>query len=236
MKLNSNENRTIKIHIDKQKNEFILEKKNEIEKENIMNSVNLNQSNGSIRTTEYSSESGEVRSKYKVENYKKYNNRQNIINDNNKNNINKNIIICDSIKNNSKKSKNDLKSKNNKKAPKFEIFQSEYLNKNNSNVKAPKIPLIYDYNFNINNYTNQDKIGDKGCLKKLNNNKNYNTTEEYKKIACIPHDKLLHLCIDNTLYLDKNKDEKNFYEISVTQRIKHKFLTIVYITPKTKMK
>ena len=233
MKMNLNENITIKTHIDKAKNEFILEKKNEIEKENLMNCVNLNQSNGSIRTTEYSSESGEVRSKYKNENYKNYNNRQNTINDNNKNIINKNIIICDSIKNNKKKSKIDLKNQKNKKAPKFEVFQSEYLNKNNSNVKAPKIPLIYDYNFNINNNTNQGNIGDKECLKNINNNK-CNKNEDYQKIACIPHDKLLHICVGDDLYLNKN--DKNYNEISITQRNKHKYLTIVYFIPKTKKK
>ena len=234
MKMDLKENIIIKVPIDKPRNEYILEKKNIIEKENLMNYINLNKSIGSTRTTEYSSESGEVISKYKIGNNKLNINKQNTISDNNKNSINKNIIIFDSNKFNNDKSKNDIKNNKNKKAPKLDIYPSEYLNKNNANSKAPKIPLIYDYNFNINNYTNQDKIGDKGYLKKLNNNKEYNTSEEYQKIACIPHDKLLHLCTDNTLYLDKNKDEKNFNEISVTQRIKHKFLTIVYITPKKK--
>ena len=98
MKMDLNEKLTNELNLDKSKNEYLIEKKNKIGKENNKNSINLNQSNGSIRTTEYSSESGEVISKYISDSYKINNNNQKTNNDIFKNNINKNIIICDTTK------------------------------------------------------------------------------------------------------------------------------------------
>ena len=53
---------------------------------------------------------------------------------------------------------------------------------------------------------------------------------KYKKISIIPSDKLSHLCVNESMFITQKK--KNYNEISVTQRNKHKFLTIIYITPK----
>ena len=229
MKMDLNEKLTNELNLDKSKNEYLIEKKNKIGKENNKNSINLNQSNGSIRTTEYSSESGEVISKYISDSYKINNNNQKTNNDIFKNNINKNIIICDTTKKEVNINKNNINNNKSKKAPKFEEYKSEYLNKSNTNIKTPKIPFIYDTNFKLEHYTNQDEIGDQEYLKPLNNNK-YNKSEEYKKILKIPHDKLLHICINENFYINKNKN--NYNKISVTQRSKYKFLTIIYVSPK----
>ena len=65
---------------------------------------------------------------------------------------------------------------------------------------------------------------------KKNDIDTYNENKEYKRIQRIQHDKLSHLIINENLYINKN--QKNYNKMSVTKRIKHKFLTIIYITPK----
>ena len=59
------------INIDKINNKnYYLEINSKIYHKNIINNINKNQSNGSIKTTEYSSESGEIVSKYIIDNLK----------------------------------------------------------------------------------------------------------------------------------------------------------------------
>ena len=57
---------SIEINFENSKNEDFLEKRKAENQENNINNMNINQSNGSIRTTEYSSESGEVISKFLI--------------------------------------------------------------------------------------------------------------------------------------------------------------------------
>ena len=210
------------------KEKYILEIKNEASKENIINNSNKSQSNESTKTTEYSSESSELISKYLFNKYKKFHNNCNP-KDAQKNNIKKNTK---NENNTETYNKTNKKSKNKKKfikAPKSEEYNSKYLNQNNVNIKAPKIPFIYDIDFEIDNIENNSQKGKIEFPQKngINiNNKNY----EYKKIARIPHDKLGHLIINKNLY--KRKNNLNYNEIYVAQRVKHKFLTIIYFSPK----
>ena len=217
------------INIDKVNNKnYYLEINSKIYQKNTINNINKNQSNGSIKTTEYSSESGEMVSKYIIDNLKnniKINNHKEML----KENINNNIQFNNNIKKDiCKKSKGFCDKKNNK-APKLVEYKSEYLTKENSNINAPKIPVNYSNDFNLDNFTNQDKIGEKEYFTNTNNNK-YNKNKDYKKITNIPHDQLSHLCINQNLFINNN--ENNYKTYSITQRIKHKYLTIVYISPK----
>ena len=223
-----NEKKEKEINIDKANNKnYCLEIKSKIYQKNIKNNINKNQSNGSIKTTEYSSESGEVVSKYISDNLNnniKINNNKEMF----KENINNNIRFNNSIQKEISKKPKLLYNKKNNKAPKILEYKSEYLTKDNSNINAPKLPVNYYNDFNLDNCTNQDKIGEEEYIKKVNNI--YNKNKDFKKIANIPYDQFSHLCINNNLYINNN--DKNYNKFSVTQRNKHKFLTIVYISPK----
>ena len=224
-----NEKKQTEINIDKanNKNSF-LEINSKIYQKNIINNINKNQSNGSIKTTEYSSESGEVVSKYIGDNLKnniKINNNKEMF----KENINNNIQLNNNIKKEISKKPKGFYNKKSNKAPKLVEYKSEYLTKDKSNINAPKIPVNYSPGFNLDNCTNQNKFGEEEYIIKANNNK-YNINKDFKIIANIPHDQLSHLCINQKLYINNN--ENNYNTLSVTQRIKHKFLTIVYISPK----
>ena len=194
---------------------------------NYNNSI-INQSNGSIRTTEVSSESDSLIKNILDPKIKKsvYCNKKTTI-------LNKNIYdknnIMDTIKKRSKKDKSIIKCLKNKKAQKHEEYKSDYLNKSNSNINAPKLPFNYNTNFKIDNYSNQDEIGTEEFIK-FAKKKYFNENNDFKKISIIPNDILSHLCTKENYYT--NKENKNYNEISVTQRYKHKFLTIVYLSPK----
>jgi hypothetical protein len=199
---------------------------------NTYNNNIINQSNGSIRTTEVSSESDGLISKSKLDSKIKNSalcNKKTIILNNNI--YDKNIII-DTIKKGSKKDKSIINSIKNKKAPKHEEYKSDYLNKSNSNINAPKLPFNYNTNFKIDNYSHQDKIGTKEFIKNSKKNK-FNVNNDFKKISIIPNEVLSHLCTNENFNI--NQKNKNYNEISVTQRYKHKLLTIVYLSPVNKI-
>ena len=199
---------------------------------NTYNNSIISQSNGSIRTTEVSSESDGLISKTKLDSKIKKsvlcNKKTNIFNNNiyNKNNI------IDTIKKGSKKDKSIINSIKNKKAPKHEEYKSDYLNKSNSNINAPKLPFNYNTNFKIDNYSHQDEIGTKEFIKN-SKKKNFNVNNDFKKISIIPNEVLSHLCTNENFNI--NQKNKNYNEISVTQRYKHKLLTIVYLSPVNKI-
>ena len=199
---------------------------------NTYNNSIISQSNGSIRTTEVSSESDGLISKTKLDSKIKKsvlcNKKTNIFNNNiyNKNNI------IDTIKKGSKKDKSIINSIKNKKAPKHEEYKSDYLNKSNSNINAPKLPFNYNTNFKIDNYSHQDEIGTKEFIKNSKKN-NFNVNNDFKKISIIPNEVLSHLCTNENFNI--NQKNKNYNEISVTQRYKHKLLTIVYLSPVNKI-
>ena len=196
---------------------------------NTYNNSIINQSNGSIRTTEVSSESDSLISKTKLDSKIKKSvwcNKKNAILNNNK--YDKNNII-DTIKKGSKKDRSIINTIKNKKAPKHEEYKSDYLNKSNSNINAPKLPFNYNTNFKIDNYSRQNEIGTEQFIK-ISKKKNFNVNSDFKKISIIPNDVLSHLCTNENFNI--NQKNKNYNEISVTQRYKHKFLTIVYLSPK----
>ena len=129
------------------------------------------------------------------------------------------------------KEKENKKRIENKKAKKYEHYKSEYLSKNNNiNINAPKIPNNYNLNFDINKNTKQKDIGEKEYIKNLFKDK-YKNNEACKEISTISHDKLLHLIVNENIY-EKKENNKNYNEISITERFKHKFLTTVYFFPK----
>lgn len=221
MNSDKNKNLNLEIQTNKQKSEnFIAEiKNNKKEKYN----SKRNQSIESIKTRAHSSESEDFISKYLFDSNLKNDNTEN-----NKKNVNKDINNENLNKNNNQ-NKNDIDVKN-KKSTNIKEFDLNKLNKKNidSSFKVPKLPLIYDTEFGINNNSNQDKIGERGFIKN-NICDDYNIKEEYKTISKFPNDKLSHVCISENLYFNKKK--KTYNKIAVTQRCKHKYLTLVYYFP-----
>ena len=112
------------------------------------------------------------------------------------------------------------------------------------NAEAPIIPLYFRSYINIDFNSNQldkakfnDKLIDlseekaKDKLKEneemliLNKTKDLLETNTFKSIMTIPHEKLSHLF----LYCDS---DNKYIRNAMTQRNKHKFLTVVYFSPK----
>jgi hypothetical protein len=215
------QNSNLETQQNKQKSEnFIREiKNNKKDKSN----NKKNQSIESIKTRALSSESEDFISKYLFDSNLKNDNT-----DNNKKNINKDINN-ENLKKNNNRNKNCLEIKNKKSTniKEYDLYKL-YKNSLNSSFKVPKLPLIYDTEFRINNNSNQDKIGEKEFIKNNISNE-YNKNEEYKTISKFPNDKLSHMCISENFYYNKKK--KNYNKISVTQRCKHKYLTMVYFFP-----
>ena len=106
-----------------------------------------------------------------------------------------------------------------------ESYKSEFISKkNNMNIKAPKIPINFDIIFDIDNNSKQKEIGDKEYIKDINYDK-YNKNKDIKEISVISHDKLLHL-------ITNEQKNENYNKVCITERLKHKFLTTIYLFPK----
>jgi len=141
----------------------------------------------------------------------------------NQNNINS--ITCNNQETNNSFSTYKKEEKNKR------YYDCKYPLNNELNIVAPIIMTHYIYSFNIDYQSNQDFISENPSKDFLQyKEKNFNTENNtYKKIMIWPHIKLLHSC--SNLEDIKNK-EKNYFRICVTNRNKHKFLTIIYYKPK----
>ena len=93
--------------------------------------------------------------------------------------------------------------------PKRQIFHKSYLN------------------LNINlNQLNDEKFKETKRSVDIDKTKYVLENETFKSITTIPHDKLSHL------FLNLNNDNNKYLRCAITQRNKHKFLTLVYLSPK----
>ena len=157
------------------------------------------------------------------------NNFNNVIdfsaNTSNDNNLTKNMNIQDMIKQKKKlgKGSND--------------YNCIFPNKSAVNSEAPCLPIYYkslinlNYNssqlkINLNSNFDSNEIKEQKAKKYINFNQTKNTIENksFKTIMTIPHEKLSHL-------LTNFENENKYIRSSMTQRNKHKFLTLVYFSP-----
>lgn len=108
-------------------------------------------------------------------------------------------------------------------------YNSKIPDKNDFNSEAPEIPnfnrIYIDLNYNSNQ--GNGKFIEGNLI--YNNSKNILENESFKSIMTISHNKLTHLFFNNN---DINNDNKEYLRCAVTQRNKHKFLTLVYFSPK----
>lgn len=107
-------------------------------------------------------------------------------------------------------------------------YNCDFPNFSEVNTEAPGLPSNYISCFDLNFQTNQEHI--KEYFKKslfLNKSKTLLEDNTYKTIVTLSHDKLSHIC-----YNENNNDKDKYIRTSITQRNKHKFITLVYFTPK----
>ena len=153
---------------------------------------------------------------------------------NEKNNTNNIIDLTNYNPNDTNKDndESDNSQKNKKKKKKLTKDKTEY-NCNYPKItdidSTPDAPSNYLNSFDLNNQSNQDNLK-KYFQKIIKNNISKNIIENntFKTIMTISHDKLLHLC-----YSAENTDlNDTFIRTAVTQRNKHKFITLIYYSPK----
>ena len=98
------------------------------------------------------------------------------------------------------------------------------------NAEAPGVPSNYLSRFDLNYQTNQENIKtfSKNHLK-YEKSKNILENNTFKGIITIEHDKISHICYNVE---NNNNNNDKFIRTAITQRNKHKFLTIIYYTLK----
>lgn len=149
------------------------------------------------------------------------NNTNNIIDTTNFTTTN-NIII-------ENKSNSNVKKK--KKKTKDTEYNCIFPNPSQVNSEAPGIPHHYISCFDLNNQTRQENVKSNYVNEMVfDRKKNIIENNTFKDIITISHDKISHICYNIG---NENSDEDKFIRASITQRIKHKFLTIIYYTPKS---
>lgn len=171
-----------------------------------------------------------------------------VVNDNN-NNFNNEIYIGNNSENNNNSTINSTNNQEIKKRKKKSSKGSSDYNciipsKSVVNAEAPIIPYYYKSYINLDHNSNQldsEKFKEK-LNEKLKNKSNDKIEEQeeallidktkrliedntFKSIMVIPHEKLSHLFY----YCD---NDNKYIRNAITQRSKHKFLTIVYFSPK----
>ena len=146
-----------------------------------------------------------------------------------KNNIN-NIIDLTNYTPNEK----DMKIINQKLKPEKRKFSKEYgcnyILESNFKREVTSLPIFYKKSFDVNKGS-KTKINKKDSNSFLNFNftKNILENNEYKTILTISNEKLCHVFYE---FESNYKNNNNKYiKSSITQRYKHKFLTLIYYTP-----
>ena len=126
--------------------------------------------------------------------------------------------------------KNTQNKKKKKKSGKDNIeYGCKYPDKNEINVEAPNIPMHYLPKFDLNYQTKQESLDNKYHIPiYLDKNRTILENNIFKTIITISHEKLSHLCFNN----EKDNNNETYVRSAVTQRNKHKFITIVYFSPK----
>ena len=145
----------------------------------------------------------------------------------NKNNITNNVIDLTNYIPPQVINSNNI---SNKKKRKSTIdYGCNYPKKTEVNLEAPNLPQNYFPIFNLDFQSKQEFL-QKVYLKDISFDKTKTLLENntFKSILTISHEKLLHICHN----VESNNVNDKYIRTSLTQRTKHKFLTLVYYTPK----
>ena len=154
---------------------------------------------------------------------KERNNTNNIIDLTNYN-PNEKYDVDESLNSTDNKKKKKKVKKNN------QDYNCNYPKLNTINDDAPAIPFLYINNFDLNNQTQQMKLKNRfDKYLKINTSRNKLESTTFKTIIAINHEKVLYICYD----IESNNERNRFIKTAITQRNKHKFLTIIYYSPKS---
>ena len=148
----------------------------------------------------------------------------------NKNNITNNVIDLTNYIPPQVINSNNISNKKKRKSTKNTIdYGCNYPKKTEVNLEAPNLPQNYFPIFNLDFQSKQEFL-QKVYLKDISFDKTKTLLENntFKSILTISHEKLLHICHN----VESNNDNDKYIRTSLTQRTKHKFLTLVYYTPK----
>ena len=148
----------------------------------------------------------------------------------NKNNITNNVIDLTNYIPPQVINSNNISNKKKRKSTKNTIdYGCNYPKKTEVNLEAPNLPQNYFPIFNLDFQSKQEFL-QKVFLKDISFDKTKTVVENntFKSILTISHEKLLHICHN----VESNNDNDKYIRTSLTQRTKHKFLTLVYYTPK----
>ena len=151
---------------------------------------------------------------------------------NDKNNTNNIIDFTNYIPENNDNNKSNIKEskKKKKKLKEGNDYNSYYPKDSDINSEPPSIPMHYNPKFDLNKQTKQELFESPFGKFNYDISRNQIENDTFKTIMTISHDKISHICYN----MDKCNDDNNNKYISsiITQRIKHKFLTIIYYSPK----
>lgn len=149
---------------------------------------------------------------------------------NDKNNLNNIIDLTNYIPNEKEMKIINEKLKQKKRKCSRE-YGCNYILNSGFDKEIPSLPSCYKESFNINK-GKKVKVNKKNSQTFLNFNftKNILENNDYKTILTISHEKLSHIyCECNS---DYKINENKYIKSSITQRCNHKFLTLIYYTPK----
>ena len=124
----------------------------------------------------------------------------------------------------------EVKKKKKKKIKENHEYNCIFPKEASINDESPVLPFLYINTFDLNNQTQQKKLKHYFDNKyfKFNNSRNKLESKNFKTIIPLNHEKVLHICYD----LENNNPKDRFIKTAITQRNKHKFLTIIYYSPK----
>ena len=151
----------------------------------------------------------------------------------NKNNITNNVIDLTNYIPPQVINSNNISNKKKRKSTKNTIdYGCNYPKKSEVNLEAPILPQNFFPSFNLDIQSKQEFL-QKVYLKDISFDKTKTLLENntFKSILTISHEKLLHICHNVENNYDNDNDNK-YIRTALTQRNKHKFLTLVYYTPK----
>ena len=147
------------------------------------------------------------------------------------NNANNIIDLTNYIPSNINENNNNthIKKKKKKSGKNTIEYNCNFPDSNEVNLEAPILPMHFRPSFDLNLQTYQESLQNYFKIPvSLDKNKIFLENNTFKTIITISHEKILHLCYNN----EKYNNDKNFIRTAITQRNKHKFITIVYYSPK----
>jgi hypothetical protein len=150
---------------------------------------------------------------------------------NNKNNTNNIIDLTNSVPENSNNIIDDKKNLKKKKKLKDCLnYSCNFPQESDINAEPPAVPINYIRSFNLNKQTKQNFLDSSYGKYHFDISRNQIENDTFKTLMTLTHDKTAHICYN----IEANNNDINNKYIStiITQRNKHKFLTIIYFSPK----